>query len=96
MKIGARAVLLATSLAGVVAPVTVVAGAVLPSHPVTLGWVSTQPRSQAIGIGYCNKEARLYRVDPDVAIPPGCENRGGFKGLVPPPGDAPPPAGDTP
>jgi len=54
---------------------------------------------QATGIGECIKAARLYRINPDTVIPPGCVDRGGFKGLLGPPGDNPPPpddAGDVP
>jgi hypothetical protein len=75
------------ALAGAV----LIVGLALRSHVGALGWVSAQPRIQATGIGECNKAARLYRINPDTPIPPGCANRGGFKGLVPPPGDTPPP-----
>lgn len=52
---------------------------------------------QGTGIGECNKAAQLYRINPDTVIPPGCENRGGFKRLLPPQGDdEPPPPGDAP
>jgi hypothetical protein len=97
MKVAARAILLAASLTGVVAPAVLVVGPALPGHVVAPLWVSAQPRIQATGIGECNKAARLYRINPDTEIPPGCVNRGGFKGLLPPPGDTPPPSpGDAP
>jgi hypothetical protein len=73
-----------------------IVGPALPGHVAPL-WVSAQPRIQAIGIGECNKLAQLYRINPDTPVPPGCVNRGGFKGLLPPPGDTPPPPpGDAP
>jgi hypothetical protein len=91
MKTAARAILLAASLAGVVVPSALIVGPALPGHLVNPWWISAQPHVQATGIGECNKAAQLYRLNPDTVIPPGCENRGGFKRLLPPPGDTPPP-----
>jgi hypothetical protein len=79
MKITAAALLVAASLAGASVPASLTEG------------VSAQPRIQATGIGECNKLAQLYRINPDTPVPPDCVNRGGFKGLLPPPGDTPPP-----
>jgi hypothetical protein len=90
MKTVATAMMLAASLT-----VAASVGSALPGHVVAPWWVSAQPRTQAIGIGECNKLAKLYRINPDTPVPPGCVNRGAFQGLLPPPGDALPP-GDAP
>ena len=74
--------------------------AMLTAAPALLGgsqrWVLSQPRIQATGIGYCNKVAQLYRTNPDTPVPPGCANRGAFKGLLPRTGDGPAPDAPMP
>jgi hypothetical protein len=82
------------SIAATLAAALIASPATAYADPV---WVSAQPRIQVMGIGECNKLAQLYRINPDTPVPPGCVNRGGFKGLLSPPGDTPPlPTGDAP
>jgi hypothetical protein len=86
MKTAAKAILLATSLAGVAAPVALIVDQALPGHHLE-SWISTQPQT---GPSYCHLAARHYR-DFGTPIPPECANSG-WNAIVnpPPPGDAPP------
>jgi hypothetical protein len=77
-------------------PASLVVAPTLSVNVVAPWWDSAQPRIQAISIGECNRLAQLYRINPDTPVPPGCMNRGHFKGLLPPPGDTPPPPDDAP
>jgi hypothetical protein len=82
----ARAILLATSLAGVAAPVALIVDQALPGHAES--WIPTQPQT---GPSYCHRAARHQR-DFGTPVPPECANSA-WNDIVspPPPGDAPPP-----
>jgi hypothetical protein len=92
MKTAAKAILLATSLAGVAAPVALIVDQALPGRRIE-SWISTQPQT---GPSHCHKAARHRRDDPDYQIPPECANSMWNDIVSPPPGEAPPSPVDAP
>jgi hypothetical protein len=95
MKTAVRAILLATSLAGVAAPVALIVGPALPGHRIE-PWVSKQPQNLAFVTGFhCNASAKRQR-DFGTPIPSECANSRWNAIINPPPGDAPPPPDDAP
>ena len=86
MKSAAAAMILAVTLAGLTSSAALIVGPALPGHR-TEPWVSTQPQNLAFVTGFrCNAAAKRQR-DIGTPVPPGCVNRAGFNGLLPPPGD---------